>query len=81
MEPPEFYRKLIEGYKNGTSTDAELEVFMQLLREGKLDEYLLESMDEEVAIMKDAPPKGLLRRWYSILARIRRLLLACSCLR
>ncbi len=55
MELPEFYRKLIRGYKDRTSTDVELEVLMQLLREGKLDEYLMESMDEEAAIGEEAP--------------------------
>ena len=60
MELPEFYRKIIKGYKDRTSTDAELEVFMQLLREGKLDEYLMESMDEEAAIAEDSPSKELL---------------------
>lgn len=55
MEPPEFYRKLIKGYKDRTSTDVELEVLMHLIRQGKLDEYLIESMDEEAAIVEDAP--------------------------
>lgn len=55
MELPEFYRKLIKGYKGRTSSDAELEVLMQLLREGELDEYLIESMDEEAAIIEEAP--------------------------
>ena len=55
MELPEFYRRLVKSYKNRTSTDAELEVMMQLLREGKLDQYLIESMDEESGI-SDEPP-------------------------
>lgn len=50
MEDPEFYRQLIQRYKEKKSTDEELEVFTHLVREGKLDKYLLEQMNEDTGI-------------------------------
>lgn len=50
MDQPDFYRSLIKRYKDKTATDDELEVFMQLTREGKLDVYLTEDMDDEAGI-------------------------------
>lgn len=50
MEDAEFYRRLIRRYKEKKSTDEELEVFSHLVREGKLDKYLLKQMNEDMGI-------------------------------
>src|SRR3546814_16009122 len=50
MEDAEFYLRLIQRYKEKKSTDEELEVFSHLVREGKLDKYLLEQMNEDMGI-------------------------------
>ncbi|HEY0177741.1 MAG TPA: hypothetical protein VGC08_15265, partial [Pedobacter sp.] len=46
----EYYRQLVKRYLEGHSTDAELEVFVHLIKEGKLDIYLKEALNEEAAI-------------------------------
>lgn len=48
MDKPDFYRTLIQRYKNKTATDQELEAFFQLIREGELDESLLDEMDVDL---------------------------------
>lgn len=69
MNRPDFYRSLIKRYKDKTATDAELEVFMQLTREGKLDEYLTEDIDYESAItdeqthFQEVGVRGTVIRW------------------
>src|SRR3546814_1126526 len=50
MDEAEFYRLLIQRYKEKKSTGEELEVFSHLVREGKLDKYLLEQMNEDMGI-------------------------------
>lgn len=55
MDQGAFYRRLIEAYKNKTATDKELEVLMHLLREGKIDAYLIESMEED-SVSEDLEP-------------------------
>lgn len=70
MDQPEFYRRLIKNYRDKTATDAELEVLMQLIREGKADQYLLESMNEEAGLEEETPPAA----FPSPAARMRKLL-------
>jgi len=50
MEDKEFYRILVQRYLSKQLTDNELEVFAQLAKEGKLDEYFLSAMNEEAGI-------------------------------
>jgi len=46
----EYYRQLVKRYLEGNSTDPELEVFAYLIKEGKLDFYLKEALNEEAGI-------------------------------
>nr|WP_068888415.1 FecR family protein [Pedobacter panaciterrae] len=50
MEDKEFYKILVQRYLSKQLTDNELEVFAQLAKEGKLDEYFLSAMNEEAGI-------------------------------
>lgn len=45
----EYYRKLVSRYLSKNCSDDELEVFAHLLKDGKLDKYINESMDADVA--------------------------------
>lgn len=47
MEEAQFYKKLVERYVAKKLSPEELEVFYHLLNEGKLDSYILSSMEEE----------------------------------
>jgi transmembrane sensor len=48
----EFYRKLVERYLEGTSTEEEDELFFHLVRKGKLTRFLKEATrDEEVDLL------------------------------
>jgi transmembrane sensor len=46
----EYYRQLVKRYLEGNSTDAELEVFAALIKEGKLDACMKEALNEEAGI-------------------------------
>jgi transmembrane sensor len=46
----EYYRQLVKRYLEGISTSAELEVFACLVKEGKLDPYLKDALNEEAGI-------------------------------
>lgn len=50
MEDKEFYRILVSRYINKQLSDEELELFVQLTKDGKLDEHLLGAMNEEGGI-------------------------------
>lgn len=61
MPTPEFYKQLVDRYKNNQASDEELRVFFQLLEEGKLADYLDEAMRRDIdAIVNERP--GLLKR-------------------
>jgi ferric-dicitrate binding protein FerR (iron transport regulator) len=47
MDEKAFYQQLVQRYKDNKASDEELELFFQLLKEGKLDTYLLKDMDAE----------------------------------
>lgn len=47
MNESKFLETLVQRYLNNQATDKELEVFMDLLRQGKLDDLLREHMDKE----------------------------------
>lgn len=49
----EYYRQLVKRYLESTSTDEELEVFAYLLKEGKLDNYLNNVLNEEAGISSE----------------------------
>ena len=53
MQENEFYKKLVSRYAENQATIEELEVFFQLLKEGKLDTYLTGKMKEEVSDEKE----------------------------
>ena len=44
MEQKEFYKQLVSRYAQNTANVDELEVFFQLMKEGKLDEYITDEM-------------------------------------
>jgi len=47
MEDNEFYKILVNRYINKQLSDEELELFVQLTKEGKLDDHLLAAMSKE----------------------------------
>jgi len=54
MEREELFKRLIEAYKNKTATSQELEVLMHLLREGSVDSFLLEEMNQDAELNEEA---------------------------
>jgi len=50
-----YYRNLVKRYLENKSTDQELEVFIHLTKEGKLDNYLLEAMDKDITGIVEVP--------------------------
>jgi len=53
MEEEEYYRLLVRRYTDGTATNKELEVFISLANEGKLDKYLTEAISEVAGITEE----------------------------
>ncbi|PTT01551.1 hypothetical protein DBR11_07035 [Pedobacter sp. HMWF019] len=53
MREAALYKKLVERYTEKKLTSEELEVFYHLLDEGKLDGYILDAMDKDVAAISD----------------------------
>jgi transmembrane sensor len=45
-----YYKKLVKRYLDKKSTDEELEVFVHLMKQGKLDKYIQEAMNEELGL-------------------------------
>ncbi|SHG08873.1 FecR family protein [Pedobacter caeni] len=50
MEENEFYKILVQRYLDKQLTDQELELFVQLMKEGKLDGQLLEAWNDDAEI-------------------------------
>ncbi|WP_316793627.1 FecR family protein [Pedobacter frigoris] len=50
MEQKDFYQLLVQRYLNKQLTDKELELFVELVKENKLDDYLLVAMNQEAGI-------------------------------
>lgn len=46
----QYYKLLVKRFSDRTATDEELEVFVKLANEGKLDAYLTEAMNEDAGI-------------------------------
>ncbi len=61
----QFYKKLVERYLDKSLNDEELEVFIHLLNENKLDFYLREAMDndKEALLDLDTPIKKIQHRY------------------
>lgn len=57
MEEEQYYKFLVKRFTDRTATDEELEVFIKLANEGKLDTYLVEAMNEDAGIIEDASRK------------------------
>lgn len=78
----EYYRQLVKRYLEGSSTDAELEVFAHLIKEGKLDLYLKEVLNEEAGIHPEdeiiSKKRNLLSAWLKYTAAAVLLMLAFS---
>ncbi|MDR6785522.1 transmembrane sensor [Pedobacter africanus] len=66
MEPYDFYQTLVQRYLNKSLSDEELEVFMELAKQGKLDVQLMEAMDKEINLL--LPQKKSFRLWYRLAA-------------
>ena len=47
MDESQFKETLVERYLNNQATDQELEVFLELLKRGELDELVKDHMDRE----------------------------------
>jgi transmembrane sensor len=48
MDQNEFYKQLVNRYAQNSATENELEIFFQLLKEGKLDTHINDTMIKEV---------------------------------
>jgi hypothetical protein len=53
MTESKFIETLVERYLNNQATEAELAVFLDLLRQGKLDNVLKTYMDKEIETLQD----------------------------
>lgn len=56
MEEEYYYKLLVQRFTDRTATDEELEVFIKLVNEGKLEAYLTEAMNEEAALIEGDLP-------------------------
>lgn len=66
MEKTEFYKLLIQRYKDKTATDVEIEVFFQLIREGALDASLMGEMGIDLGdIVAKKPRTRHILRYYA----------------
>jgi transmembrane sensor len=57
MEEDQFYNSLVKKFTDGSATNDELEVFINLVNEGKFDKQLIEAMDKEADIIQKVDPK------------------------
>jgi transmembrane sensor len=82
MEDEQYYQLLVQRFTDRTATDEELEVFIKLANEGKLDAYLTEAMNRDAGITeKDeanfhAPAK--IKRLWQRIAAAASIIIACS---
>ncbi|WP_262248370.1 FecR family protein [Parapedobacter soli] len=69
MDKTEFYKLLIQRYKNKTATDEEIEVFFQLIREGALEASLMDEMGIDLGdIVEKKPRARRIRPYYAAAA-------------
>ncbi|MBB5636321.1 ferric-dicitrate binding protein FerR (iron transport regulator) [Pedobacter cryoconitis] len=75
----DYLRKLVKRYLDKKSTDEELEVFVYLMKQGKLDQYIQEVMDTDIKAATDInipqpainhPKKGPISLYLKIAASI-----------
>jgi transmembrane sensor len=52
----DYLKKLVNRYLEKKSTDEELEIFVNLMKQGKLDQYIQEAMNEDVDAHLQAEP-------------------------
>jgi ferric-dicitrate binding protein FerR (iron transport regulator) len=60
----DYYKELVKRYLEKKSTDEELEVFFHLAEKGELDEYLSDSMDEELEAPATEQEFGTVKKIY-----------------
>jgi transmembrane sensor len=53
MDESQFKETLVERYLNNQATDQELEVFLELLRRGELDDLVKDYMNREADDLED----------------------------
>lgn len=64
-----YYRQLVKRYLDNTATNDELEVFVHLVNEGKLDTHLKAALNKEACIADDdtLPVKGNAKKTYLLM--------------
>jgi transmembrane sensor len=60
-----YLKRIVKRYLEKRSTDEELEIFVYLMKQGKLDKYIREAMDADIDLQKEPVPQR-----KSILARL-----------
>lgn len=69
-----FLKTLVERYLTNQATEQELEVFLELLKQGKLDDLIQTYLDQEADSRQSPNLKtvvvGLLNRWYQALQQL-----------
>lgn len=67
MDKSQLKETLVERYLNDQATDQELEVFLELLRRGELDDLVKDYMDREADDLEDTKTgflnAGVFRPW------------------
>jgi hypothetical protein len=68
-----FLKTLVERYLTNQATDQELEVFLELLKQGKLDDLIQTYLDQEADPRQSTNLEtvviGFLKRWYQEVQR------------
>ena len=62
----DYLKKLVKRYLDKKATDNELEIFVYLMKQGKLDRYLQEAMDDDIRTLHNEPKpfkKNISLRW------------------
>nr|WP_199079179.1 FecR family protein [Pedobacter sp. ASV19] len=62
----ENYKELVQRYLEKKSTDEELEVFVYLMKQGKLDSYLEETMNTDLGLDQDQIRLPETKRWFRL---------------
>ena len=62
MDQNEFYKQLVNRYVQNSATEDELEIFFQLLKEGKLDKHITDTMMLEVEMVPETEKVNEIKR-------------------
>jgi len=62
MDQNEFYKQLVNRYVQNSATEDELEIFFQLLKEGKLDKHITDTMMLEVEMVPETEKVNKIKR-------------------